>query len=563
MRKSVHYLSLFLTFGAALGAQEADKKPATVSGRVVNAKTGEPLRRANLTLRGSMPVQQGVASAPGAYAAVSAADGTFRIEAVEPGAYRLMAERQGFVQGMYGARARSRMGATITVAPGQELTGLEMKLVPQAVVTGRVLDDEGEPVFRAQVQAMQRRFINGRWQLASVMSFPSQDTGDYRLSALTPGRYYIAAMAMGQMMSGVRMPARPAGAGPEESLELTFYPDSLTSARARALDLEPGMEMTGIDIRLRKAPTVRVRGRVAGVGEERVRLMLAPKVMDGMFGMRGSGAMPGPDGRFEIAGVRPGAYWLMMSPLSGMMTVLAKVEIEVGQQDLENVVIEKTPPASLTGTMRIEGDGQSAQKEGGSAPSLSGLPVVIVPVEGMLYGLPPAQTKADGSFQFENLAPDRYRVRPVTAPRGTWLKGVRAGGANVLDEGFSLAPGAQAQVEVIFATGAGGIRGVVTNAEGDPAPGSVVTLTPEPPRDWRPDLWRMGPADQSGQFRFEGLAPGEYWLFAWEDLEPGSERDPELLKRVQSYGRKVTVRANELAETTTRVVPASAAPQQQ
>lgn len=561
MRKSVNYLCLFLASCAASAAQEADQKPATVSGRVVNAKTGEPLRRANLTLRGSVPMQQqGVASAPGAYTAVSAADGTFRIETVAPGTYRLMAERPGFVQGVYGARGRTRIGGTITVAPGQELTGLEMKLVPQAVVTGRVLDDEGEPVFRAQVQAMQRRFINGRWQLAGVMSFPSQDTGDYRLSGLMPGRYYIAAQAMGQMMSGVRLPARPAGAGPEESLETTFYPDSLTSAGARALDLEPGMEMTGIDIRLRKAPTVRVRGMVAGVGEERVRLMLLPKAMDGMLGMRGSGAMPGPDGRFEIAGVRPGAYWVMMSPLSGMATVLAKTEIEVGQQDLENVVIEKTPPASVAGTMRIEGDVRTARQGLGQAPSLSGLPVVIVPAEGIPFGVPTGQTKADGSFQFENLAPDRYRIRPATSPRGTWLKALRAGGANVLDEGLLLAPGAQAQVEIIFATGAGGVRGVAAGADGEPAPGSRVTLTPEPVREWRTDLFRMGTADESGQFRFEGLAPGEYWLYAWEDLEPGAERDPELLKRVQSYGRRVTLKANELAETTARVVPASAVP---
>jgi hypothetical protein len=119
---------------AALGQNPAsDKKPGILAGRVVNAKTGEPVRRVNLTLRpfgapgmisaGPMPM---AAAAP--YAATTDAEGKFRIENVEPGSYRMMAERQGFVRQEYGARQNSMMGTTITVAPAQELKGSQLQV---------------------------------------------------------------------------------------------------------------------------------------------------------------------------------------------------------------------------------------------------------------------------------------------------------------------------------------------------------------------------------------------------------------------------------------------------
>jgi len=73
-------------------------KPATVAGRIVNATTGAPIRRVSVTLRpfgapgGAGFVGEAMPAAP--YAATTDAEGKFRIEQVEPGSYRLMAERQ-------------------------------------------------------------------------------------------------------------------------------------------------------------------------------------------------------------------------------------------------------------------------------------------------------------------------------------------------------------------------------------------------------------------------------------------------------------------------------------
>ena len=76
---------------------------------------------------------------PAPFAATTDAEGKFSIDKVEPGTYRLSAERQGFVRQEYGARLNSMMGTTINVATGQNLKDLNFKMTPQAVVRGRVL----------------------------------------------------------------------------------------------------------------------------------------------------------------------------------------------------------------------------------------------------------------------------------------------------------------------------------------------------------------------------------------------------------------------------------------
>lgn len=48
--------------------------------------------------------------------------------------------------------------------------------------------------------------------------------------------------------------------------------------------------------------------------------------------------------------------------------------------------------------------------------------------------------------------------------------------------------------------------------------------------------------DQNGFYRLKNLTPGEYKLFAWEDLEPGSYMDPDFFRAVEGKGEAMTIR---------------------
>src|SRR5437588_4062422 len=115
-------------------AEEKAKQQATLQGQVLNQVTGEPVRKANLTLK---PEGGGTN-----LKAVTDNEGKFSIENIDPGRYTLAAERQGFVNQNYGARRPSGPGTPLDLKAEQTMKGLAFKMTPQGVIAGRVLDDE-------------------------------------------------------------------------------------------------------------------------------------------------------------------------------------------------------------------------------------------------------------------------------------------------------------------------------------------------------------------------------------------------------------------------------------
>lgn len=544
------------------------KKPGSLQGQVTNAKTGEPVRRVNLTLRPMPAPGMGggisMSMAPAApFAATTDAEGKFRIENVEPGNYRLMAERQGFVRGEYGARPNAMMGTTIHVSSGQELKDLGFKLTPQAVVIGRVLDEEGEPIARAQIQVLRSRFNQGKKQLLPMGGGQTMDTGEFRVADLAPGRYWISAVYRNRMMAMMMNegPARNTAGKPEEEYVTTYYPSSTDEAGARAIDLVAGQEMSGIDIRLQKARVYRVRGKIAGGTQpvRNMRVMIMPRernMFTGMFG--GGGGVVKEDGTFEIGSVQPGSYYVVAVPSQGMMSINGKTAVDVSQEDVANVVLNLAAGTTIKGVIKLDSDLQQQQQSQTNKITLGSVRVQLSPVDGIVFNTPGATAKDDGSFVIENAGPETYRILAYGLPPGVWLKSIRAGDQDVLDRGIDLSGGAPAPIEITLSGGVGQITGVVQDAKQQPAPGSMVTLLPDPLKVERSDLLRVSSADQNGQFTLQSIAPGDYKLYAWEDVEPGRYMDPEFLKTHESSAKKISIKANGQEQATLTQISADA-----
>jgi protocatechuate 3,4-dioxygenase beta subunit len=131
--------------------------------------------------------------APTSYSTATDVGGSFAMKDIDPGKYRLSVNRIGFVAGEYGARGPLQSGTTLSLARGQHLQGADFRLTPHAVITGRVVDEDGEPVANAQVQAMRYRYTQGRKQLQPFGGSSTNDLGEYRMFGLAPGRYYLSA----------------------------------------------------------------------------------------------------------------------------------------------------------------------------------------------------------------------------------------------------------------------------------------------------------------------------------------------------------------------------------
>src|SRR5579863_1792758 len=112
----------------------------SLEGRVAGAIKGEPVRKATLILLQN----DGTQGQP--YSTTANSSGSFAMRDIEPGKYKLMVMRGGYATMQYGARGSGRPGITLSLDPGQHVRDLLVRLTPQAVIAGRVLDEDGDPV---------------------------------------------------------------------------------------------------------------------------------------------------------------------------------------------------------------------------------------------------------------------------------------------------------------------------------------------------------------------------------------------------------------------------------
>jgi hypothetical protein len=95
---------------------------------------------------------------------------------------------------------------------------------------------------------------------------------------------------------------------------------------------------------------------------------------------------------------------------------------------------------------------------------------------------------------------------------------------------------------------------ILTFAMMQAAAGMTMVLIPDAVRE-RVDLYRTATADQAGRFTVRSIAPGDYKLFAWQDLEPNGYFDADLLRPSEMSGKPVHVDESSKLSINAQVVP--------
>lgn len=526
---------MIVALGALPVAAQPDGDPASVQGQVLNAVTGEVLRKAQVIL---MRIGGGGRGGEGNRAPLSAltdAGGNFEITDVPPGHYRLSVQRQGFARQEYGQRSSNRSGTTLLIGPGQHLRDITVKLLPSAVITGRVINEDGEPASNVRVSALRSTYSQGRRELAPAAFAMSNDLGDYRIFGLAPGRYYIQ-INPGPVIGGGFFGGRMAAAV-DEGYAALFYPNTADPEQAAPVELTPGQEMRGIDFSLSPVRTARVRGRLTGLPEGRrnASIFLMPRHRRiGGFAIPRSPNSVAPDGSFDLRGVIPGSYFLIATVQVNRDVHRARVPIEVGPDGLNDLEVPLVPGMELQGAVRVEGGGNL---------DAGRLLLLLIPQEPEVVGAggQNAAVNPDLSFAVRNVAPNAYFINLMGLPKDYYVKSARFGTEEALVGGLDLTGGfAAARLEILVGPG-GQITGGVMQ-EGRPTPGATVVLVPETNRRGNPTLFKAVTANEEGGYMIQGIPPGEYKLFAWEDVEPGAYFDPDFLRRYENSGQSVTVR---------------------
>jgi len=509
-----------------------------IEGVVRQADTGEPVKKALLTV---MPSSLRGNGAMNPVTASTDAEGRFRLTSIEPGQYRLVAERGGYVRMEYGARKPNQPGTPLTLKSGDELKNVEIKLVRHAVVSGRITDEDGDPVQSAQVQLLRYAFVRGRRQLMPESGGSSNDLGEYRLFGIAPGKYYLSVSHRGGGSFGGMMMRRggPGGgsvASAEQNYASMYFPGAFDLDSATLLEIPVGSDMRGVDMRLLKTRTYRVSGRVVAQPEQRRNgmVMLVPKSSSGFgFGDRLAAPWRPNTGNFEIQGVRPGSYNLVVQGFDGQNRMSARIPVDVGEGDVTDVTVTPVPGSDINGVVRVQDK---------ASIDLQSLRVQLAPREtGPFGGFGSSPVQADGKFVLNNLTAGQYDISITGLKDNAYLKAVRNGEADALAGGVDLSAGAAGALDVVISPNGAAISGSVADSDGNPKSGATVLLVPTTDRRQRLDLYKTANTDQSGGFRFAGVAPGDYLMFAVEDHERGAEYDPKYVEQFASQAGKLSV----------------------
>ena len=528
-------LALAVLLSALLAsAQEAapEAKASFIAGTVVKEPGSQPLKKVLVQVVAEDQKQGGN------YSATTDADGHFRIENVSSGRYRLFLEKTGLVE--VNERGLKADVNVFTVPAGQSVEDLLFRMLPTAIISGRVTDDDGDPMPGVRIVAQKKKPGKPTRETAATES--TNDLGEYRLSGLFPGQYWVVAMPPPDMRDyekqAEKLPQRDnqSDSQPDTRYVTTYYPGTYDAMQASAVTLKAGDEMP-VNLTLTPARTYRVRGIVTGVtAGQRPTVELIPKAGDSVHSSE-----VGPDGQFEVLGVASGSYLVRASAGMDSQPLTAHQDVNVVAADVEGVKLAPLPSFRLSGHLRVEGRASGALSQYSVNLRVPDDPGFFLALD--FFG---ANAPVDrlGNFEWKSVIPGNYIVQVYGGDgQGFFLKSVTLGGRDI-PTGFTAS--GPATLDLLVSYKGGTVEGMVVEKEKDvdndhPVANATVVAVPEEKYRKLPDRFGTGATDQHGRFTIRGLAPGTYTLYAWQDLEEGVWRDPDFLKSQEANGTAVKV----------------------
>jgi protocatechuate 3,4-dioxygenase beta subunit len=514
--------------GVVHGFQAAPVK-GSIEGQVMNGKAGSPLKKASVQLVTMNPGGAGRGQMAVRKVAETDEQGRFLFTGLDEGEYQLSAERQGFLRQNYGARKYSGAGSGVLVAEGQNVKAIVFQLTPQAVITGTVLDEDGEGVAGQPVSALRYVYRGGTRQWSPVATAQTSDIGEFRLPNLEPGRYVVASNARDGAVNRRPPPgSEPLPSVPDMMYATTYYPSTTSASTAMPIDVGAGGEVREIDVWLVKTRVYRVRGRVAGngAGGRGATVTLTPR--DGGPGNPITGTVLGAEGKFELRNVPSGEYTAMAQSRTGGQEFVAMQPVDVLGNHVEGLVLTMAAGADVQGSVRVV--------DAATPPELKNVSVALRPV-GFAGSTPPRVRVGDDlKFTLKSVPPLRYAVTVTGVPETCYLQSVKYGGSEVTDTGVEMTNGGVLEVTVSGA--AARVDAVVVDKDGKSGWHAVAALISKDG-----SLTLVQTADENGILSFKGLKPGEYRLLAWEDVEPGAPYDAEFVRPFEAQAKAVKLEA--------------------
>ena len=527
--------------GNAAGSGAQAPPPATdcaASGTVVNAMTGVPIPRASVTLGGADSAGSST-DAMGRWSIANTVCGPILPSATRPG-FIPSNQRPGFF---------IAMPKRIQLVSGSPATNLKIELMPEGAVAGKVQDSNGDPMENVQIRVMRVDIQQGKRTLGNTAGGAGavDAQGNFRIGGLRPGHYFVCASS--------RQVTYPVGGGEALVYPESCYPGPPASGLTTALPLEAGREIrTAFTLTAMRG--AHVRGTISGfpaTSRQGPQVSVQLQQSNGGIGGRGGGQVK-PDGTFDIPAVPPGSYVARaVLPQIGANNspgtqIQALADVQVGDADVDNVTLTAQSPGSLNGTLRFEL----------TNPSTAGSPVVDVALTPATNGpnfsgpLPrPQWDSSHLSFEFTPVAPAQFRFQAYNAGgQGVYVKSATIHGQDVLNQPLTV-NGTTGPIEIVVSDDVGSIDATVNDADGHPAPASVLLVS----QSGRQMFMIAG---DDGHATNPSMPAGEYRAWAFDNLNTVPYAEDDWMSHNAGPGEKVTVMAAGNASVTLKRIAAPA-----
>jgi hypothetical protein len=505
----------FLALAAPPQQPEPADEPGSISGRVVDAVTGQPVIGAHVMAIGRAVRLETTTDAQGRYRFDDAPTNT-----------------RGVLITPLGSNGLAGM-MPVSLESGEDLKSVDFRLYPNPSVSGVVTDPNGEPLEGIEVTFLRREYGLGGIRYVRTGLTRTNDLGEYRLErSSTIGTAPALLWARRPQMPLPAISDTPVDPALRRlAIESTYFPNGVRPEEGAVIRLAPGEQRENINIQLRSSPSfcVEAQAHLAGAATE-TRFLIdttEPALGAGRSNALFSPAVPGqvgPDGRLRICDLARGEYRLMVLPgASGAPEAQGVAVFSITDEDVKNVQVTVQPRTPLPGktlwaaTPPPEPVDQEIRIELWRSNYGSGGPIST-------------QSQVPGEFQIKwNLSigrdpvdplMDQYRVGVEGLPSNVYVKDVTYGGESVWHKSLYLgSKPAGVGLEVILAHDGGTLHAHVADDKGEPAGDATVVLIPKTAATHMElaDTRLTGMTNNKGEAALRNIPPGEYWVLATDD----------------------------------------------
>lgn len=568
----------------AVAAAQVERGESTISGRVVFADNGKPVRRANVGLFSGF-------NHPPERMTSTNARGEFRFNEVAAGTYFVLAEIPGglspvkaFAITEFGYNGDVDVEHTRVSVDGKGATRCELRIVRAGTIRGTIVYSDKEPVTGAQILLFRSK--NGMTVPYFVRRIETNDRGMYRIDGLPEGEYFVG------VVDSIRRVVA-ATSSDAASIVTAYYPGVGSITDAKAVQVQAGSEMSAINITLADDHLRQISGVIkwresnypVAMATLKLTRIDEPRVSVSFNQYISAAAASGAHGHnradedvdFTMLALRPSTradvkgQWKFpeLSPGKYVVTAEAPVdqrdklvtdddeseidiesltdrdergplivrqfEFTLGDTDLDDVVLEMSAGARISGTI------VSAEP---NVPSLwlflsrEGQQVD----EALVFG-----KGKDTSFVLDGIPSGDARLDARVWNDHLYVKSITLGSQDLMRNPFHVEEGAEITgVRVTLERGAAVLSGRILSSEGgSPAAGGGVLLVKADPAFWQSQTARaLAIANATGEFEMR-CPPGDYLVFTWAAGNQPAQSIPELIRTHAANARRLTLQKDE------------------